>query len=56
MMHTNNPLRRGVEPEDVVAALRYLIGAKAVTGQIITIDAGQRFFGLDRDVQFLRNQ
>ena len=53
VMHANNPLRRGVEPEDVVRALRYLIGATAVTGQVITIDAGQRFYGLGRDVQFL---
>jgi NAD(P)-dependent dehydrogenase (short-subunit alcohol dehydrogenase family) len=52
-MHMNNPLRRGVEPEDVVQALRYLIDATAVTGQILTIDGGQRFFALERDVQFL---
>jgi NAD(P)-dependent dehydrogenase (short-subunit alcohol dehydrogenase family) len=52
-MHANNPLRRGVEPSDVVAALRYLVDATAVTGQVITIDAGQRFMALDRDVQFL---
>ena len=52
-MRINNPLGRGVEPGDVVAALRYLIGATAVTGQIITVDAGQRFYGLTRDVQFL---
>lgn len=52
-MHANNPLRCGVEPTDVVAALRYLIDAQAVTGQVITIDAGQRFMALDRDVQFL---
>jgi NAD(P)-dependent dehydrogenase (short-subunit alcohol dehydrogenase family) len=52
-MHTNNPLRRGVEAEDVMAALRYLIGATALTGQVITIDSGQRFLGLERDVQFL---
>ena len=25
-MHANNPLGRGVEPDDVVDALRYLIG------------------------------
>ena len=56
IMHRNNPLGRGVEPEDVVAALRYLIDATAVTGQIITIDGGQRFYGLDRDVQFLGEQ
>ena len=53
IMHTNNPLRRGVEPGDIVGALRYLIEATAVTGQVITIDSGQRFYGLHRDVQFL---
>ena len=52
-MHVNNPLRRGVETEDVIAALRYFVGAAAVTGQVITIDSGQRFMALDRDVQFL---
>ena len=53
VMHSNNPLRRGVETEDVIAALRYLVEATAVTGQVITIDSGQRFYGLPRDVQFL---
>ena len=52
-MHRNNPLRQGVEAEDVVAALRYLVDATAVTGQVITIDSGQRFMSLERDVQFL---
>jgi len=52
-MHRANPLQRGVEPADVVAALRYLIAAPAVTGQVLTIDGGQRFWSLDRDVQFL---
>jgi NAD(P)-dependent dehydrogenase (short-subunit alcohol dehydrogenase family) len=52
-MHANNPLRRGVESKDVIAAVRYLIGAEAVTGQVITIDSGHRFKALERDVQFL---
>jgi len=52
-MHANNPLRRGVEPADLVDALRYLIGARCVTGQTLVIDSGQRFMALDRDVQFL---
>jgi len=56
IMHANNPLGRGVEPEDVIAALRYLIGATAMTGQVITIDAGQRFYRLERDVQFLEGR
>ena len=55
-MHRFNPLHRGVEPGDVVEALRYLIGATAVTGQTITIDSGQRFWALPRDVQFLEKK
>ncbi len=55
-MHADNPLRRAVEPSDVVAALRYLIDAAAVTGEVITIDSGHRFLALSRDVQFLERQ
>lgn len=52
-MHANNPLGRGVEAADVVAAIRYLVGARCVTGQVLVIDSGHRLLGLDRDVQFL---
>ena len=52
-MHSNNPLGRGVEPSDVVDAIRYLVGARCVTGQVIVLDSGQRFLGLPRDVQFM---
>jgi NAD(P)-dependent dehydrogenase (short-subunit alcohol dehydrogenase family) len=52
-MHADNPLRRGVEPDDVVAAIRYFAGARCVTGQVLVIDSGQHFLGLPRDVQFL---
>ncbi|MES2136835.1 MAG: SDR family oxidoreductase [Pseudomonadota bacterium] len=52
-MHASNPLGRGVEPRDVIGALRYLIGARCVTGEIIVVDSGQRFMALERDVQFL---
>lgn len=52
-MHADNPLNRGVEPADVVGAIRYLIGARCVTGEVLVIDSGQRFLGLNRDVQFL---
>lgn len=55
-MHANNPLRRGVEPDDVVAALRYFVGARCVTGEVLVIDSGQRFMALDRDVQFLAGE
>ena len=52
-MHAHNPLRRGVEPDDVVAAIRFLIDSRGTTGQTLTIDGGQRFWSLPRDVQFL---
>lgn len=55
-MHANNPLRRAVEPAHVVSAVCYLWEAKAVTGQVVTIDSGQRFMGLGRDVQFLGDE
>jgi NAD(P)-dependent dehydrogenase (short-subunit alcohol dehydrogenase family) len=55
-MQRANPLGRGVEPADVVAALRYLIAAPAVTGEVLTIDGGQRFWSLERDVQFLERR
>lgn len=53
VMHARNPLGQGIEPDDVIAAIRYLVDARALTGQIVTIDGGQRFMGLQRDVQFL---
>ena len=34
-------LQRRATPDDVAAALRYLIDARAVTGQMIAVDAGQ---------------
>lgn len=52
-MHEHNPLRRGVTSADVIAALDYLIASPVVTGELLTIDAGQRFDPPGRDVQFL---
>jgi len=52
-MHERNPLQRGVEAVHVLHAMRYLIGARTVTGEVLTIDAGQRFDPPGRDVQFL---
>ncbi|MEL7254968.1 MAG: SDR family oxidoreductase [Pseudomonadota bacterium] len=34
-------LERGSDPEDICAALAYLLRAKAVTGQVICVDGGQ---------------
>ena len=52
-VHDRNPLRRGVEPADVICAIRYLVSAPAVTGEVVLIDGGQRFAPPERDVQFL---
>jgi NAD(P)-dependent dehydrogenase (short-subunit alcohol dehydrogenase family) len=52
-VHDLNPLRRGVEVADVIAALRFLIDSPTMTGQTLVLDGGQRFIGLSRDVQFL---
>lgn len=52
-VHGLNPLQRGVEVSEIVAALRFLIAVPTITGQTITLDGGQRFLGLPRDVQFL---
>ena len=55
-MHSANPLGRGVEPGDVVAAIRYLIEARTLTGQTLVLDGGQRFDPPTRDVQFLERR
>jgi NAD(P)-dependent dehydrogenase (short-subunit alcohol dehydrogenase family) len=52
-VHARNPLRRGVEPADVVSAVRYFVSARAVTGEVALVDGGQRFAPPERDVQFL---
>src|SRR4029434_10264406 len=52
-VHALNPLGRGIEVSDLIAALRYLIDSTGMTGQTLVLDGGQRFLGLARDVQFL---
>ena len=52
-VHRLNALGRGVEAADIVRALRFILASPAMTGQTVTIDGGQRFMRLDRDVQFL---
>lgn len=44
------PLGRIVTPEDIAAALRYLIDATAVTGQMIAVDSGQHLAWRTPDV------
>jgi NAD(P)-dependent dehydrogenase (short-subunit alcohol dehydrogenase family) len=35
------PLRRGTSPGEIAAAMRFIIGAPAMTGQMIALDGGQ---------------
>ena len=55
-MHPSNPLRQGVTPAHVMAAIDYLLACDAVTGEVLTIDGGQRFDPPGRDVQFLESE
>ncbi|MEX0644780.1 MAG: SDR family oxidoreductase [Parvularculaceae bacterium] len=43
-------LGRGAEPQDIVGALLYLVGARAVTGQLIAVDGGQHLIWKTSDV------
>lgn len=43
-------LGRGANPEDIVAALEYLLSARAVTGQMIAVDGGQHLAWQTPDV------
>lgn len=52
-VHRLNALDRGVTVEQIIDTLRYIIATPTLTGQTITLDGGQRFLGLERDVQFL---
>ncbi len=55
-VHDLNALGRGVDVKEIVAALRFIIATPTLTGQTITLDGGQRFLSLPRDVQFLEQE
>lgn len=44
-------LKRGAEPADICAAVRYLLAAEAVTGQMLAVDGGQHLIWQTPDVQ-----
>lgn len=52
-VHEMNALGRGITVEQIIAALRFIIETPTLTGQTITLDGGQRFLRLPRDVQFM---
>ena len=45
------PLAKAVAPAEIAAALRYLIDAPSVTGQMICVDAGQHLAWRTPDIQ-----
>jgi NAD(P)-dependent dehydrogenase (short-subunit alcohol dehydrogenase family) len=47
------PLGRASTPQDVAEAVRYLLGARAVTGTTLLVDGGQHLARQPRDVYFL---
>ena len=51
--HQQTPLGRSSTPEDVVAAVLYAAGARAMTGTTLLVDGGQHLMPLARDVMFL---
>ena len=52
-VHRMNALSRGVQVDEIVSALRFLIATPTITGQTIVLDGGLRFMGFQRDVQFM---
>lgn len=47
------PLNLLPDPDDIAEAVRYLAGANAVTGQIISVDGGASLKSFDRDFVYL---
>jgi len=54
--HALNPMGKGATLEQLVAALRFILAAPAMTGEVITIDGGQSLQGMPRDVSFLAEE
>ena len=50
------PLRRSSTPDDIAAAVRYLLESPAITGHTLLVDGGQHLLGQPRDVLFLAQQ
>jgi NAD(P)-dependent dehydrogenase (short-subunit alcohol dehydrogenase family) len=52
--HRLTPLERSSTPVDVASAVRFLIGAPAITGTTLLVDGGQHLGAQPRDVHFLQ--
>jgi NAD(P)-dependent dehydrogenase (short-subunit alcohol dehydrogenase family) len=45
------PLQRPIDPEEIAAAVLFLVGARSVTGQMIAVDGGQHLAWRTPDVE-----
>ena len=51
-IHDATPLERGSTPTDIAGAVRYLVGADAITGDVLYVDGGQHLAPSAHDVMF----
>ncbi len=54
--HRLTPLKRSSTPDDIAAAVRFLLESPAITGHTLLVDGGQHLLGQPRDVLFLAQQ
>ena len=54
--HRLTPLHRSSTPDDIAAAVRFLLESPAITGHTLLVDGGQHLLGQPRDVLFLAQQ
>jgi len=50
--HTQNPLGVGVTADDLVRALRFIVGTPSFTGDVLIVDSGEHLTGRPRDIAF----
>lgn len=51
-VHRANPLGIGVEPADLVRALRFILATPSFTGDTVLVDGGEHLVGRPRDVEY----
>ena len=51
--HTQTPLSKSSNPDDIAQAVCYLAQAQAITGTTLLVDGGQHLIPMQRDVMFV---
>lgn len=52
-VQARTPLGRGATVDDIAGAVRYLVAAVAVTGEVVLVNGGQHLVASERDVMFI---